>query len=77
LKAETLAGKCQERFMTVIFAFHAGKAFVWVAAVAIAIDDLLPRPLLQHINIYGVSERMNWKGRTDERTLAYDMSFKE
>ncbi len=58
-KAVKILGEGQEISMAAIFAFHAGKAFVWVAAVAIAIDDLLPCPLFQHVNIYGVSERMN------------------
>lgn len=31
----------------------------------------------QHINVYGVADRVNWKGRVDERTLVYEMSFKQ
>ncbi len=31
----------------------------------------------QHVNVYGVAERVNWKGRVDERTLVYEMSFKK
>ena len=31
----------------------------------------------QQIDIYGVSERLNWKARTDERLVVFDMSFKK
>lgn len=31
----------------------------------------------QHINIYGVNERVTWKGRTDERVMVFDISFKK
>ncbi len=31
----------------------------------------------EQVDIYGVSERMNWKARTDERLVAFDMSFKK
>ena len=36
-----LAGECREIFMAAIFAFHAGKAVVQIAAVEITIDHLL------------------------------------
>jgi len=36
-----LARKCQQIFMTAVFAFHAGKAVVQIAAIEIAIDHLL------------------------------------
>ena len=31
----------------------------------------------QQVDIYGVNERVNWKARTDERLVVYDMSFKK
>ncbi len=31
----------------------------------------------QQVDIYGVSERLNWKARTDERLVVFDMSFKK
>lgn len=31
----------------------------------------------QQIDIYGVNERLNWKARTDERLVGFDMSFKK
>ncbi|MBM4331796.1 MAG: ABC transporter substrate-binding protein [Deltaproteobacteria bacterium] len=31
----------------------------------------------QQVDIYGVNERLNWKARTDERLVVYDMSFKK
>ncbi len=31
----------------------------------------------QQVDVYGVSERLNWKARTDERLVAFDMSFKQ
>jgi len=31
----------------------------------------------QQMDIYGVNERLNWKARTDERLVAFDMSFKK
>jgi peptide/nickel transport system substrate-binding protein len=31
----------------------------------------------QQVDIYGVSERLNWKARTDELMLVFDMSFKQ
>jgi len=31
----------------------------------------------QQIDIYGVNERVNWKARTDERLVTFDMSFKK
>ena len=31
----------------------------------------------QQMDIYGVSERLNWKARTDERLAVFDMSFKK
>jgi len=31
----------------------------------------------QQMDIYGVNERVNWKARTDERLVAFDMSFKK
>jgi peptide/nickel transport system substrate-binding protein len=31
----------------------------------------------QQVDIYGVSERLNWKARTDELMVVFDMSFKE
>jgi peptide/nickel transport system substrate-binding protein len=33
--------------------------------------------IYQQIDIYGVSERLNWKPRTDERLYPFDMSFKK
>ena len=29
------------------------------------------------MDIYGVNERVNWKARTDERLVVFDMSFKK
>jgi len=40
-KMATLAGKGQQIFMTAVFAFHACKAVVQIAAIEIAIDHLL------------------------------------
>ncbi|MBI5966318.1 MAG: ABC transporter substrate-binding protein [Deltaproteobacteria bacterium] len=31
----------------------------------------------QQMDIYGVNERVNWKARTDERLVAFDISFKK
>lgn len=31
----------------------------------------------QQVDIYGVNERLNWKARTDERLVVFDMSFKK
>ncbi len=31
----------------------------------------------QQIDIYGVNERVNWKARTDERIVGFDISFKK
>jgi len=31
----------------------------------------------QQVDIYGVNERVNWKARTDERLVGFDMSFKK
>jgi len=31
----------------------------------------------QQMDIYGVNERVNWKARTDERLVAFDMSFRK
>jgi peptide/nickel transport system substrate-binding protein len=31
----------------------------------------------EQIDIYGVNERVNWKARTDERLVVFDMSFKK
>ena len=50
LKAAALAEEGQELFVAVVFAFHAGKAVVQIAAIEIAIDHLLdigpPEPVL-------------------------------
>ena len=40
-KMTALAGEGREIFMAAIFAFHAGKAVVQIAAVEITIDHLL------------------------------------
>ena len=37
----SLTRKCQQIFVTAIFAFHAGKAVVQITAIEIAIDHLL------------------------------------
>ena len=46
----SLTRKCQQIFVTAIFAFHAGKAVVQITAIEIAIDHLLdvgpPEPVL-------------------------------
>ena len=31
----------------------------------------------QQMDIYGVNERVNWKARTDERLVVFDMSFRK
>jgi peptide/nickel transport system substrate-binding protein len=31
----------------------------------------------QQVDIYGVNERVNWKARTDERLVVFDMAFKK
>jgi peptide/nickel transport system substrate-binding protein len=31
----------------------------------------------QQVDIYGVNERVNWKARTDERLVVFDMTFKK
>ncbi len=41
LKAVTLAGKCQEVFMAAIYALHASKPVVEIAAIEIAVNNLL------------------------------------
>jgi hypothetical protein len=33
-------------------------------------------PLYQQLDLYGVSKRLGWKARADERLKAYDMSLK-
>jgi len=33
--------------------------------------------IYQQMDIYGISERLNWKPRTDERLFVFDMSFKK
>jgi hypothetical protein len=36
-----LAGECQQVFMAAIFAFHAGKTIVQIAAIQITVNNLL------------------------------------
>ena len=33
--------------------------------------------IYQQVDIYGVSERLNWKPRPDERLFVFDMSLKK
>jgi hypothetical protein len=33
-------------------------------------------PLYQQVDLYGVSKRLGWKARADERLKGYDMSLK-
>ena len=40
------------------------------------LDDQPAAPLYQQIDLYGASKRINWKARSDELIIAYDMSLK-
>ena len=41
------------------------------------IEEMPAVPLYQQIDLYGASNRLNWKARPDERLKAYDMSLKD
>jgi peptide/nickel transport system substrate-binding protein len=50
---------------------------IYSQAAKVIKDDLPVAWVYQQIDIYGVNERVNWKARTDERLVAFDMSFKK
>ena len=41
------------------------------------IEDAAAAPLYQQIDLYGVSKRVGWKARSDERLKAFDMTLKD
>ena len=41
------------------------------------IEDVPAVPLYQQVDLYGVSKRLTWKARSDERLKAYEMSVRE
>ena len=46
-------------------------------AIQIAYDEAAIVPLLNLANVYGLSERLQWKPRRDGKILAYEMSLAE
>jgi ABC-type transport system substrate-binding protein len=43
----------------------------------IVVDDAAAMPLYQQIDLYGVTKRVSWKARDDERIKGYDMALRE
>ena len=41
------------------------------------VEDAAVVPLYQQLDLYGASQRLTWKARSDERIKAYDMSLKD
>ncbi|MBI4629494.1 MAG: hypothetical protein HY729_12340 [Candidatus Rokubacteria bacterium] len=41
------------------------------------VEEMPAVPLYQQLDLYGVSKRLGWKARADERLKAYDMSLKD
>jgi len=50
---------------------------IYSDAVKVIHDEIAWGWVYQQVDIYGVSERVNWKARTDERLVGFDMSFKK
>ena len=50
---------------------------IYSDAVKIIHEEALWAWTYQQMDIYGVSDRLNWKARTDERLVVFDMSFKK
>jgi len=40
------------------------------------VDDAAAMPLYQQIDLYGVTRRLVWKARGDERIKGYDMAIR-
>ena len=41
------------------------------------IEDAAAAPLYQQLDLYGVSKRVGWKARSDERIKATEMTLKD
>jgi peptide/nickel transport system substrate-binding protein len=50
---------------------------IYSEACKIIKDDVAYAFAYQQMDIYGVNERVNWKARTDERLVVFDMSFRK
>jgi peptide/nickel transport system substrate-binding protein len=50
---------------------------IYSDAVKVIKDEVAWGWVYQQVDIYGVSERVSWKARTDERLVGFDMSFKK
>ncbi len=50
---------------------------IYSDAVKVIKDEVAWAWVYQQVDIYGVNERVNWKARTDERLVGFDMSFKK
>ncbi len=50
---------------------------IYSEACKVIKDDVAWAFAYQQMDIYGVNERVNWKARTDERLVLFDMSFKK
>jgi len=50
---------------------------IYSDAVKLIKEEALWAWSYQQVDIYGVNERLNWKARTDERLVVFDMSFKK
>jgi peptide/nickel transport system substrate-binding protein len=57
---------------------HKQKPLKLYAEASQVFKEEVPCPFVyQQVDIYGVSERLNWKPRPDERLFVFDMSFKK
>jgi peptide/nickel transport system substrate-binding protein len=50
---------------------------IYSEACKVIKDDVAWAFAYQQMDIYGVNERVNWKARTDERLVVFDMSFRK
>jgi len=50
---------------------------IYSDAVKVIKDEVAWAWVYQQVDIYGVNERVNWKARTDERLVGFDMPFKK
>jgi peptide/nickel transport system substrate-binding protein len=50
---------------------------IYSDAVKVIKEEIPWAWVYQQVDIYGVSERLNWKARTDERLVVFDMSLKK
>jgi peptide/nickel transport system substrate-binding protein len=50
---------------------------IYSDAVKVVKEEVLWAWTYQQIDIYGVNERLNWKARTDELMVVFDMTFKK